>query len=237
MQLDFAALHLLPDGLAVAEKPRHARKDVHVDSMRSDVVSGGVGAKFLLRLRCDRPQALQELLECGLLCWIAGLCGLLRIEHHLRCAHHGATLGVPQDQDELRSERADAILQATHNAALRMRERVAGVAEHEDVAWLAIEHDLNGRPGVCATKDGHHRILAVHRQCLAMLRFETGRRGSGLTHKPLVSLAKLLQGPVGGRAAVVLRAHAVRVVRDLTLHLSHGTKISLWLLGRREGRA
>mmetsp|Transcript_30227 Transcript_30227/g.76110 ORF Transcript_30227/g.76110 Transcript_30227/m.76110 type:complete len:238 (+) Transcript_30227:490-1203(+) len=237
MQLDFAALHLLPDGLAVAEKPRHARKDVHVDSMRSDVVSGGVGAKFLLRLRCDRPQALQELLERGLLCWIAGLCGLLRIEHHLCCAHHCTTLGVPQHQDELRSERADAILQAPHNAALCVRERVAGVAEHEDIAWLLVEQDLDGCPGVCAAKNGHQRVLAMRRQSLAMLRLEAGRRGSSPAHEPLVALAKLLQRPIGRCAAVVLRAHAVRVVRDLTLHLSHGTKISLWLLGRREGRA
>mmetsp|Transcript_33130 Transcript_33130/g.65753 ORF Transcript_33130/g.65753 Transcript_33130/m.65753 type:complete len:394 (-) Transcript_33130:33-1214(-) len=230
VHLDLAGLHLRTDGVAELHQLLDARHHVHLDRRRGDLLLGSLAAQVLPRLLHDGAEPHEEPVQQGLLSnGAAALCS----EGPRRGTLDGTALRVAEENDELDPEGVDTELQATDEAALGVRQGVAGVAEHEEVPRLHVEKEVHGRTGIRATDDARHRQLAVFRQCLEVLWGPVHLRGAG--DKPLIAVDQLLKRLRRGHWIVFRRPHLVLVLHLLRGHALRGGVARDAVAGRAPG--
>mmetsp|Transcript_50609 Transcript_50609/g.110438 ORF Transcript_50609/g.110438 Transcript_50609/m.110438 type:complete len:263 (+) Transcript_50609:817-1605(+) len=179
----------VPDGLAELQKEVDAVENVHLDSMRCELLFAGLLPQFLVRILGDLGQSKQQSFERtgGLSSGYSSLIGQVGRGG----AIDGAARGVAHDENQSASKFANAEFQTPNNAAFGMRAGVSSIAQHEEISRHCIKDRLNRSPRVGTSHDCCMWSLAlVHQGLSHVLR---GRGFWSTQHKALIAFFEDLQ--------------------------------------------
>mmetsp|Transcript_33812 Transcript_33812/g.63194 ORF Transcript_33812/g.63194 Transcript_33812/m.63194 type:complete len:453 (+) Transcript_33812:261-1619(+) len=147
----------LADGLRKLQQEVNGVEDVHLDGSCRQLLGARLPTQLLGSLRSNGRQALKQALEST--ARRLGVGSLLLGQVSAGSSGQCATVGVAHDHNQSASKLSHAELQATDEAALRVRASVARVAQNKKIARGSVENGFHGRTGIGTPDDGRVRRL------------------------------------------------------------------------------